>query len=209
MCKKIITFILSVVMVSANAQTVGDMFMSMPDSLFPYLTQEQRVELVKLKQVDTSTSAVLRSVFNCSVSLDSLGAACMTVNIDSTMTVEMARLATVSGDSLYCLLQTVSAPERETVASIYNKVWEKVSDVDWTDVPLLNRPDTMSDKEFANRTSLIEFRMVEARLENADTIVLKLNVPMLSSEDKRLLRDILVQRRMRWDGEKFRIDTLQ
>lgn len=209
MCKKIITFILSVVMVSANAQTVGDMFMSMPDSLFPYLTQEQRVELVKLKQVDTSTSAVLRSVFNCSVSLDSLEAACMTVNIDSTMTVEMARLATVSGDSLYCLLQTVSAPERETVASIYNKVWEKVSDVDWTDVPLLNRPDTMSDKEFANRTSLIEFRMVEARLENADTIVLKLNVPMLSSEDKRLLRDILVQRRMRWDGEKYRIDTLQ
>ena len=209
MCKKIITFILSVVMVSANAQTVGDMFMSMPDSLFPYLTQEQRVELVKLKQVDTSTSAVLRSVFNSSVSLDSLEAACMTVNIDSTMTVEMARLATVSGDSLYCLLQTVSAPERETVASIYNKVWEKVSDVDWTDVPLLNRPDTMSDKEFANRTSLIEFRMVEARLENADTIVLKLNVPMLSSEDKRLLRDILVQRRMRWDGEKYRIDTLQ
>ena len=209
MCKKIITFILSVVMVSANAQTVGDMFMSMPDSLFPYLTQEQRVELVKLKQVDTSTSAVLRSVFNCSVSLDSLEAACMTVNIDSTMTVAMARLATVSGDSLYCLLQTVSAPERETVASIYNKVWEKVSDVDWTDVPLLNRPDTMSDKEFANRTSLIEFRMVEARLENADTIVLKLNVPMLSSEDKRLLQDILVQRRMRWDGEKYRIDTLQ
>ena len=209
MCKKIITFILSVVMVSANAQTVGDMFMSMPDSLFPYLTQEQRVELVKLKQVDTSTSAVLRSVFNCSVSLDSLEAACMTVNIDSTMTIEMARLATVSGDSLYCLLQTVSAPERETVASIYNKVWEKVSDVDWTDVPLLNRPDTMSDKEFANRTSLIEFRMVEARLENADTIVLKLNVPMLSSEDKRLLQDILVQRRMRWDGEKYRIDTLQ
>ena len=196
-------------MVSANAQTVGDMFMSMPDSLFPYLTQEQRVELVKLKQVDTSTSAVLRSVFNCSVSLDSLEAACMTVNIDSTMTVEMARLATVSGDSLYCLLQTVSAPECETVASIYNKVWEKVSDVDWTDVSLLNRPDTMSDKEFANRTSLIEFRMVEARLENADTIVLKLNVPMLSSEDKRLLRDILVQRRMRWDGEKYRIDTLQ
>ena len=209
MCKKIITFILSVVMVSANAQTVGDMFMSMPDSLFPYLTQEQRVELVKLKQVDTSTSAVLRSVFNCSVSLDSLEAACITVNIDSTMTVEMARLATVSDDSLYCLLQTVSAPERETVASIYNKVWEKVSDVDWTDVPLLNRPDTMSDKEFANRTSLIEFRMVEARLENADTIVLKLNVPMLSSEDKRLLRDILVQKRMRWDGEKYRIDTLQ
>ena len=209
MCKKIITFILSVVMVSANAQTVGDMFMSMPDSLFPYLTQEQRVELVKLKQVDTSTSAVLRSVFNCTVSLDSLEAACMTVNIDSTMTIEMARLATVSGDSLYCLLQTVSAPERETVASIYNKVWEKVSDVDWTDVSLLNRPDTMSDKEFANRTSLIEFRMVEARLENADTIVLKLNVPMLSSEDKRLLRDILVQRRMRWDGEKYRIDTLQ
>ena len=209
MCKKIITFILSVVMVSANAQTVGDMFMSMPDSLFPYLTQEQRVELVKLQQVDTSTSAVLRSVFNSSVSLDSLEAACMTVNIDSTMTVAMARLATVSGDSLYCLLQTVSAPERETVASIYNKVWEKVSDVDWTDVPLLNRPDTMSDKEFANRTSLIEFRMVEARLENADTIVLKLNVPMLSSEDKRLLRDILVQRRMRWDGEKYRIDTLQ
>ena len=209
MCKKIITFILFVVMVSANAQTVGDMFMSMPDSLFPYLTQEQRVELVKLKQVDTSTSAVLRSVFNCSVSLDSLEAACITVNIDSTMTVEMARLATVSDDSLYCLLQTVSAPERETVASIYNKVWEKVSDVDWTDVPLLNRPDTMSDKEFANRTSLIEFRMVEARLENADTIVLKLNVPMLSSEDKRLLRDILVQKRMRWDGEKYRIDTLQ
>ena len=209
MCKKIITFILSIVMVSANAQTVGDMFVSMPDSLFPYLTQEQRVELVKLKQVDTSTSAVLRSAFNCSVSLDSLEAARMTVNIDSTMTMEMARLATVSGDTLYCLLQTVSAPERETVATIYNMVWKKVSDVDWTDVPLLNRPDTMSEKEFANRTSLIEFRMVEARLENADTIVLRLNVPMLSKEDKRLLRDILVQRRMRWDGERYRIDMLQ
>lgn len=191
---------------TANAQSVGEMFVNIPDSLFSYLSKEQRNELVNLKKMDASTPAVLRSPLNCDVNLSDIETERLTINIDSTVTMEMARLATDGGDSLYCMLRTVATPEKETAAYIYNKAWRKIADVDFSNVQLLHRPDTMSEDTFTELNKLIEFRMVEARFENSTTIILQQNVPMVSQEDEKRLDAILVQRKLKWNGKIYKID---
>lgn len=205
MRKKIIPFLLSAVMSAVHAQSVGDMFVSMPDSLFPYLAKEQRAELVNLKRLDPSSPAVLRSVFNCDVTMSHsvVPDDILTTRIDSTVEFSIARLHNAAGDSLYCVLQTVAAPEKESVATIYNKEWERVGDVDFTGIQFVHRPDTMQKETFDNLTRLIEFPMVEGRFGNKGDIVVWQNVPMTSKEEKERLKAILKVRVLRWNGKEY------
>ena len=85
-------------------------------------------------------------------------------------------------------------------------MWEKVADVVFDDVTLLQRPDTMSQENFAELEKLIEFRMVEAHFSDAETLVLQQNVPMTSKEDKTRLQAILTQRKLKWDGKTYKIN---
>lgn len=206
MYRFLFTFVMAVATYAAQAQSVGDMFVNIPDSIFPYLDKNQRAELRNLKRLDDSTAAVLHSHFERYVTLNRCETELMELKIDSTLTIEMARVATVNGDSLYCLLRTVAVPERETVAYIYNNVWEKVADVVFDDVTLLQRPDTMSQENFAELEKLIEFRMMEAHFSDAETLVLQQNVPMTSKEDKTRLQAILTQRKLKWDGKTYKIN---
>lgn len=203
MHKIILSIALTAAAISAAAQSVGQMLTTMPDSIFPYLTAAQRSELLNIKRVDAATPAVLRSKFGNDIKLLRCDDDRMTLRTDSAATMEMARLATNSGDSLYCLLRTLGVPEKETAGYIYNKEWRKVADVDMESVSLLQRPDTMTAETYAALLQLIEFPIVEARFLDNKTLVLRQHVPMISKEERKQLEAILVEKRMRWNGERF------
>ncbi|MDO4931383.1 MAG: DUF3256 family protein [Prevotellaceae bacterium] len=205
MRKKILTFVMSAFMAAAHAQSVSDMFVTMPDSMFPYLAKEQRGELVNLKKVDPSVPAELRSIFDGTVALTSSDDDLMTLMVDSAVVMELARLGSVTGDSVYCLLRTVRTPEWDTSASIYNKEWIKVEDISFDDVELVHRPDTMTENKFQELQNLIEFRMVEAHFEGKDVVALRQSLPLTTKEERKRLNDILMQRKLKWDGKRFNI----
>lgn len=192
--------------VSVNAQSVDVMFVNIPDSVFPYLVKEQRQELVNLRHVDASTPAVLHSAFNCDVAMTYLEAERLTIEIDSTVMVEMARLPSAGADSVYCMLATVATPEKETQAYIYNKEWHKIEDVHLCEMNFVQRPDTMNEETFSEINKLIEFPIAEAHFIDATAIVVRLNVPLLSKEERKRLDAILTETRLRWNGNAFRAE---
>lgn len=185
-------------------QAVDGMFVNIPDSIFPYLTKEQRQELVNLRKVDGSTPAVLRSAFNCDVAMTYMDSKRVAVEIDSAVIVEIARLFVPDGDSVYCVLSTVATPEKDTQAYIYDRDWNKIGDVSFYDAGLFQRPDTMSENTFEELKKLIEFPLVEARFIDDATITAVLNVPLVSKEDRKRLAAVLTERKLRWDGSSFR-----
>ncbi len=206
MRKTLLAYILfAVTATTACAQNVGTVFTDIPDSLFPYFGKAQRAELVSLKRVDPSSAASLHSSFGCEVRLDSLADDYLRLAIDSAMTMEMARLHSADvADSLYCLLRTVLAPEAETTAMIYDKAWKTVAMVDIDSEELTQRPDTMDDDTYRELLSLIEFPMVKARFEDNSTILLTLNAPLLFKDDRLRLERVFVQRKIKWDGGRFK-----
>lgn len=194
---------LLVSVLSAKAQTADVMFVNMPDSIFPYLTKDQRQELVSLRNVDASTPAVLRSALNCSVSMTYLDAERLTVEVDSTVVMEIARQPVSGADSVFCMLTTVATPERDTQADIYDKDWNRAGEVPLADISLVQRPDTMGENAFSELTKLIEIKIVEAHFVDASTIAVKQNVPLVSRDERKRLDAILVERKLKWDGKSF------
>ena len=117
-----------------------------------------------------------------------------------------------------CLLRHAQTPEVETLCYIYNTNWKRLKVISFDDISLTQRPDTMSQERCSELLSLIEFPLVEARFTpmSADgeidqglptepvTLMLKLNVPLVTKEQRKQLQEILVQKNVKWNGEIFK-----
>lgn len=156
--------------------------LSIPDSILPYVPQEQRVAYL----ADSSSNCQLRRI-------------------------DAQRI---------CLLRHVMTPEVETNCYVYDNQWRLLSTQSFDDITLTHRPDTMSQERYEELLHLIEFPLVEARFatplpEGADifllpaeplTLSLSLNVPMITDEQRKQLKEILVQKNVKWSGETFKED---
>lgn len=113
-------------------------------------------------------------------------------------------------ENTYCLLRHIKAPECETVCEIYDNQWKLIKKISFGNIQLTQRPDTMSQQRYDELLSLIEFPLVEARLdtssgENAPVILeLSLNPPMLTKEQRKNVSQILIRKKVIWDGESFK-----
>lgn len=113
-------------------------------------------------------------------------------------------------ENTYCLLRHIKAPECETVCEIYDNQWKLIKKISFGNIQLTQRPDTMSQQRYDELLSLIEFPLVEARLDtssgqNAPVILeLALNPPMLTKEQRKNVSQILIRKKVIWDGKSFK-----
>lgn len=197
-------FLLSVLVVSF-AKSVGEMFISMPDSMIPYVSKEQRQDLVNMKNIDPGTDATLTTMFKSNVVLKYLSEERMTFEV-GTLCYEIGRLySNILGDSVYCMLNTLQTPEKETLAHIYNKEWKKISDLSFDSLVNMEKPDTMQSELYLEALSLIEYPVVEAYFDDGPSaICLKCNFPMVNESEKKKLEAFVLQRKLKWNGESFK-----
>ena len=63
----------------------------------------------------------------------------------------------------------------------------------------------MSETRFAELKAMIEPRMVSALLlQNENSLVVRLSLPLLSAEDKKAVNAIKLQRSFNWNGKTFK-----
>jgi hypothetical protein len=183
----IITLLASIYSSAASPSGVGEEStlpspLSVPDSILPYVLKEKRAAYL----VDSSSNCQLRRI-------------------------DAQRV---------CLLRHVMTPEVETICYIYDNQWQLLSTQSFDDITLTHRPDTMSQERYEELLHLIEFPLVEARFatsaasaeeanqipEDPLTLSLSLNVPMITDEQRKQLKEILVQKNVKWNGETFKED---
>ncbi len=186
----------------AAAQNVGEMFISMPDSLIPYITSEQRMELIKMKQIDPNSFAEAKTIFKTNVLLTKLTDEQLSVEFGEVV-YNLSRLRSQEGtDSVYCMLRTFATPEKETVGFIYDDSWNLLSRLDFESFDFLT--DSVSTDDKRNLYNTMEFPVVEACWdENPEILILRLHFTMLTKEDQELYKDTFLQRKVKWDGKRF------
>lgn len=204
MIRIILIALLSVVsMVSAKAKNVGDMLVSMPDSLLPYVATEQLVDLVNMKRIDPATPASLQSVFKTDIVLETLSDDMLKLQM-SNVCYEIGRLP-MENDSVFCVLRTIPTPEQETNVIYVNKEWEKIGEQTFGDINLVSKPDTIDSKEYDRLLSLVEYPIIEAHFyKSPSEIMIKQHVQMLDKADKEKFLPLLMQRKLKWDGESYK-----
>lgn len=182
------TVILSLLFsVNGMAQNVSEMFVKMPSEILPYMPEAQRKELVELKKMEPDTVVSTNSSLG-KIELTRLTDDIITLKLSEHNTIEIGR---ISSDTLL-VIKTYGAPLQESVCYLYSNVWEPIRTFDF------------SAFNFEGFEETTEFPLVSAYMtESPRELLLRLNIPVITQEDKEQLKNKNVQRNVNWDGSKF------
>lgn len=205
-----VIFLLSVSMM-VHAQSMRALWLSMPDSILPYISKDQRKEMIDL--ADNSSKTEVNNLLNGKSVIDSVTDRYLAATVSGSFRIQMRLLPSSDGDSLLCVVRTFLAPEPESELRFYTRQWTEVPmrrcfengrSLQELASSLLVRPDSMPESRFAELRKLIDPIMVSATLSpDNDSIDISLSLPLLSNDERRQINTIVLQRKLNWNGTTF------
>ena len=209
MKKLIVLLTVSFMTVSLSAKSLTELFVAMPDSLMPTLNKNLRTELVELRDMGVKSEVKNLLAENCQ--LDTLTSDFLQLATSSSSLMQMRLLPQVQGDSLLCVVKTCMGPEKESEIYFFDQDWKalnagKMFDRDIYSLKgyLNEKPDTMSEEKYQATLGLLQPVMLSAKLSpSSEMIQFQLSQVLLTKEEKKQVKTILLQRKFKWDGNRF------
>lgn len=211
-CGKNVLLLLMLLTFATNmsAKSLNELWVSMPDSLMPMVNKSQRIEFLDLKNL--GVKAEVDNLLGESCQLDSVTSDYLKLTTSPSSLYEMRLLPQTSGDSLLCIVRTFSAPEKESELKFYDQEWKELEGTsllpsNLSDVSLYMqaKPDTKSLERYHELQAMIEPQMFHLTWsEDGNELVSQLSLPLLGKEEKAQMLALLMQRKFKWDGEKFK-----
>lgn len=211
-CGKNVLLLLMLLTFATNmsAKSLNELWVSMPDSLMPMVNKSQRIEFLDLKNL--GVKAEVDNLLGESCQLDSVTSDYLKLTTSPSSLYEMRLLPQTSGDSLLCIVRTFSAPEKESELKFYDQEWKELEGTsllpsNLSDVSLYMqaKSDTMSLERYHELQAMIEPQMFHLTWsEDGNELVSQLSLPLLGKEEKAQMLALLMQRKFKWDGEKFK-----
>ena len=189
-----------------EAKSMKDLLVSMP-----CLNKNMRLEFAELQEM--GVKAEVKNLLEEVSVMDTLTQDFVQIRMTKASTLQMKKLPVENGDSVLCVVKTFAGPEKESELYFYNQDWKKMDASRLLDgkrmedlaESLIQKPDTMSETRFAELKAMIEPRMVSALLlQNENSLVVRLSLPLLSADDKKAVNAIKVQRSFNWNGKTFK-----
>ena len=192
----------------APAQTMRQLWVSMPDSIVPYLTESNRTELADY--VDMQMEAVIQNQLKDTTRMRVLKSSYIDVELSAASRLQM-KLLPWSGaetDTLLCVVTTLRGPAAASRIVFYDRRWQPVaveSPLSTVDAStFVVRPDSLSDATYEELLALLRPVMVALELSPADDgLIIRASLPPMTRDEKARLEPFLVQRKLKWNGRKF------
>ena len=161
------------------------MWLSQPDSIIPYLTEQTRQQLV-----DSTAKGEMQEVTNLfseDTKLTALTADYLSVNLSASSKLTMKLLPTEDNNHILCMVQTYMGPLPDSRITLYD-----------------SRTDSIDDEEWHQARKLIETRLISYELSATDnSLKVSCSPILLSSEQQTLIDKLLRTRLLVWDGKRF------
>ena len=189
-----------------QAKSMREMWLTMPDSIVPYLNKNLRLELVDYMgmKVKSEVKNLLRGI----TVMDTLTANYASLTINETLKMQLRLLPITKGDTILCMVKTFNGPLPESEIAFFTSRWYRLEypsiDLQSFVSSLVVKPDTMSQHRFNELKNKIEAVMVEASLSDKDDeLTIRPTVPLLARGEKKTVDTILMQRKLKWDGRTY------
>ena len=181
------------------------MWLSQPDSIIPYLTEQTRKQLV-----DSTAKGEMQEVTNLfseDTKLTALTADYLSVNLSASSKLTMKLLPTEGNNLILCMVQTYMGPLPDSRITLYDSKWQKIGGnfvPEFTADSFLARTDSIDDEEWHQARQLIETRLISYELSATDnSLKVSCSPILLSSEQQTLIDKLLRTRLLVWDGKRF------
>ncbi len=202
MMRRVLFFLLPLFALPIHAQRkVKDAFTNAPDSVFPLLTTNNKLDCVDL--IENKREARVKNRMEQEVVMTELTDSYLRMEMSPRSVVEMKML----NDTTFCLIQTYMGPAPDSHISFYSQNWEpldihfdlpKVAEF-WTSVP----DSVARDAHFAQR-SLEDITLVQiCASAESDEITLTLQTSELAEKEKEIAQQYVQPLRYRWNGRRF------
>lgn len=206
MRRTVISLILMLVfsMETSLGKTMREVWIDMPDSITMYLTKSMRTELADY--VDMKVSAATKNAIGDTVRIDTLTSDYIAVTLSESSKLEM-KLLPRDGSNIICMVRTYYGTAAESIISFWQLDWQQLPDISMPaleNIELIKKPDSLSVTEFNKIKAMISPKMIEMRLSpNDNSLLLSYSLPDVNKEDSELIKPILVQKKINWNGKIF------
>ena len=238
-----IALLLLLLPLTVGAQTVRDLWLSMPPSLAPYLSTSLRTQCLDFydmhtdaqtdnalkgkSRIDTLTSTFLAATLSKAHTLQmkllpasgsgsalgsSLGSGSSMVSGSSLVSASGSSLVSGSSsslsscDSVLCVVRSWDGPKRDSEVQLFDRQWKPLqAPLTFSADSFVCHPDTMSEERFSRLVAMLDPIMFSVSLSPAENVLLvKLSPVVPNPEDEKAIEQILVQRKLKWDGKTFK-----
>ena len=111
-----------------------------------------------------------------------------------------------SCDSVLCVVRSWDGPKRDSEVQLFDRQWKPLqAPLTFSADSFVCRPDIMSEERFSRLVALLDPIMFSVSLSPAENVLLvKLSPVVPNPEDEKAIEQILVQRKLKWDGKTFK-----
>ena len=210
MKRLIITMLCVIFALSNHAKSMSEIWADLPCSVIPYLDQAHRMQMMQYVRMglqgDVDHSLAGKSV------MDTLTTDYIHVTLNESVVMELKRLSQSGADSLLCVVTTWKGPAEESAVRFFSQDWQALdlsNAFDGKEIAdladeMMQKPDTMDDKRFAELRSMIDPVMIGVRLSPAnDQMQVRLAMPLLCTDDKKAVDAITHEMVLSWNGDAF------
>lgn len=221
--RRAIALLLLLLPLTVGAQTVRDLWLSMPPSLAPYLSTSLRTQCLDF--YDMHTDAQTDNALKGKSRIDTLTSTFLAATLSKAHTLQMKLLpASGSGsalgsslgsgsssslsscDSVLCVVRSWDGPKRDSEVQLFDRQWKPLqAPLTFSADSFVCRPDTMSEERFSRLVAMLDPIMFSVSLSPVENVLLvKLSPVVPNPEDEKAIEQILVQRKLKWNGKTFK-----
>ena len=111
-----------------------------------------------------------------------------------------------SCDSVLCVVRSWDGPKRDSEVQLFDRQWKPLqAPLTFSADSFVCRPDTMSEERFSRLVAMLDPIMFSVSLSPAENVLLvKLSPVVPNPDDEKAIEQILVQRKLKWNGKTFK-----
>ena len=199
--------VLSLLMVfnNSSAQSVADLWISMPDELVPYLTLNQKKEMIECRKIGVDSK--VKNKLQGDTDIDTLSADYGKFIVSNSREIEMVKLPT-KNDSILLVIDTYKGPLAHSKAAFYTLEWgilpsENVVPQFQVEDFILNS-DTLTAAEQEEILSICSHPLYSYSYDKSTgRLIVKLSLPSVTLDDKKRIEEKSCKKMLIWTGEMF------
>lgn len=190
---------------------MAELFKQMPDSLFPYLTTNNKLDMLDF--IDAGMEAKVSNKFDGESLLLELDSTYLKLMLNASVEVEMKLLTSSSilNDStkhLICIVTTYGDSIKESILNLFTTKWNAIEH-DVTKSKLIsyviNKPDTMSAVTFNNVKNIPDDYLITLSLDKIEnSLSVSASTTLLTTDDSTKVKPIISTKRLLWNGKTFK-----
>lgn len=200
--KPLLIALISLISIVLPAQNIGTLFMNMPDSYIPTLSQVQRFELLEYSKSNRTDSTKNRFGNNVSIQLLDTTNKCIALNTTPTSRIELK----VLNENTIGVIYSVKSPINISTVKFYDLNWlaqpitfEMPQAWEWLNEELIAQ--NKMDRELLLK--LLNNGFISLSFAQTDSVIEATNntLEFLSLEDKKLIKPYLLEKKLTYQLE--------